>query len=280
MKLSRRTLMRTALYGGLATAAAGGYAVSQRLEICRQQVEVAGLPSSLRGLTLGVMSDFHAGAWGTEEINYQAFAAMQAAQPDIIVLLGDYIDGALSHSPHNIAKGRYLFELISKLKAPLGLFAVLGNHDHWTDARAISNLLTGAGCTLLNNQHQQLTAGLILAGVDDFWEGPARPEHALQGLDPTLPVLLLSHNPDVNMLLTPDLVQVKLVLAGHTHGGQVRLPISNKAPWVPSSAPYRGQTGLIRETSQRSTYISKGIGTFFVPVRFNCPADIALLQLV
>jgi hypothetical protein len=119
---------------------------------------------------------------------------------------------------------------------------------------------------------------MVVAGVDDFWEGPADPFKATRNVSPESLVVMLSHNPDVNLELKGD-KQVRLVLSGHTHGGQIRIPLINLAPWVPCSQKYRGSSGLIRETEGHWTFITKGVGTCFVPVRLACPPDIGILRL-
>jgi predicted MPP superfamily phosphohydrolase len=171
-----------------------------------------------------------------------------------------------------------VFDALKGLKAPFGTFAVLGNHDHWADARVVRRELSKIAVVVLDNRHVALEHGLAVAGVDDFWEGPARPLKATSGLDTSAIVVLLSHNPDVNMQLGGER-RVRLVISGHTHGGQIRIPIINRAPWVPCSNKYKGPTGLIRETVHRWTFITKGVGTFFVPIRLACPPDIGILRL-
>lgn len=170
--------------------------------------------------------------------------------------------------------------MISKLQDRFGVFGVLGNHDHWIDADSIANLLMEAGVTLLNNKAVQLRNRFFIAGVDDYWEGPSRPDIALKNITEEDIVLMLSHNPDVNIQIEKRDPRTRLIVTGHTHGGQIRIPFTDSAPWVPCSPKYRGQTGILRETSHRFSFISKGIGTFFVPVRLNCPPDIGLLRLV
>jgi predicted MPP superfamily phosphohydrolase len=138
--------------------------------------------------------------------------------------------------------------------------------------------LSGIPVVVLDNQAVRLPNGLALAGVDDYWEGPSEPSKAMRGLGGESAVILLSHNPDVNLQLATD-KGVKLVLSGHTHGGQIRVPLFNLAPWVPCSPKYRGASGIIRETQHRWTFITKGVGTFFVPVRLFCRPDVGILRL-
>ena len=278
LKLTRRAWIRSILYSSVAVFGGAGYISSRRLEIVRQDVRLSGLSTRLDGLKIGVMSDFHAGAFVHKEDIWNSVHMLNLERPDLIALLGDFVDGGYSHSPENVKKGAYVFEALKGLKAPLGLFAVLGNHDHWTDAGLIRKALSRIGVAVLDDRHVALEHGLAVAGVDDFWEGPARPLKALGDLSENTSVILLSHNPDVNIQLGGER-RVQLVISGHTHGGQIRIPLIHRAPWVPCSPKYRGTTGLIPETVHRWTFITKGVGTFFLPIRLACPPDIGILRL-
>ncbi|MGD9074252.1 MAG: metallophosphoesterase [Desulfobacteraceae bacterium] len=278
LKLTRRAWIRSILYSSVAVIGGAGYISSRRLEIVRQDVPLSGLSRRLNGLRIGVMSDFHAGAFVHKKDIWESVRTMNHERPHLVALLGDFVDGGYNHSPKKVKKASYVFDALKGLKAPLGIFAVLGNHDHWTDARLVRKELSRIGVVVLDDRHVGLGHGLAVAGVDDFWEGPARPLKALGGLNSSASVILLSHNPDVNIQLGGE-KRVRLVLSGHTHGGQIRIPLINRAPWVPCSKKYRGTSGLIRETVHRSTFITKGVGTFFLPVRLACPPDIGILRL-
>ena len=278
LKLTRRAWIRTILYSGVAVMAGSGYITSRRLEIVHQDVPLAGLPKRLDGLKMGVMSDFHAGAFVHRQDIQESVLMMNHEKPDLVALLGDYVDGGRSHGPKNVERGSYVFESLKGLKAPLGVFAVLGNHDHWADAGLVRRELSKIAVVGLDDKHVALDRGLAVAGVDDFWEGPAHPHKALSGLNGDPVVILLSHNPDINTQLGEGR-SVRLVLSGHTHGGQIRIPIINRAPWVPCSKKYRGATGLIGETRDRWTFITKGVGTLLLPIRLACPPDISILRL-
>jgi len=266
------------IYSGIAVAGGAGYVYSKRLEKVRSDVPIAGLPKRLDGLKIGVMSDFHAGAFTSEADILEAVSMVRRENPDLIVLLGDYVDGAYSHSPKNVEKGAFLFNVLKELKAPLGMYAVLGNHDHWTDAGLVRKRLSEVPLVILDNKGFPLDKGLAVAGVDDFWEGPAHAYKAIRNLSPESVILMLSHNPDINLQLRGDKT-VRLVMSGHTHGGQIRIPFLKRAPWIPCSMKYRGPSGLMRETEHRFTFITKGVGTFFVPIRLACPPDIGILRL-
>jgi len=278
IKLSRRAWIRTIVYSSLAFGGGVGYLCSKLLEVVRVEVPVKGLSKRLDGLKIGVMSDFHAGGFTTRGDIVRAVNVLEREKPDFIALLGDYVDGAYSHSPKNVEKGAYVFDVLQGLRAPLGVYAVLGNHDHWTDAGLVRERLSKLPLVLLDNQSILIEDDLAVAGVDDFWEGPAYSHKAIGDLGPEKVAVMLSHNPDVNLQLAGD-DRVQLVISGHTHGGQIRIPVINHAPWVPCSRKYRGSSGLIRESESRWTYITKGVGTFFLPVRLACPPDVSIIRL-
>ncbi len=278
IRVTRRAWIRTIIYSGLALTGGLGYISSKRLEKVREDIPLPGLPERLDGIKIGVMADFHAGAFSTREDILHAISLVNGEAPDLIVLLGDYVDGAYSRSRKNVEKGSYVFDVLRELKAPLGIYAVLGNHDHWTDAGLVRDKLSRPPIVVLSNEGITLENGLAVAGVDDFWEGPSDPFRATRDLSPGSVVIMLSHNPDVNLQLRGD-KHVRLVMSGHTHGGQIRIPLLNWAPWIPCSPKYRWSPGLIRETALRSTFITKGVGTFFLPVRLACPPDIGILHL-
>lgn len=276
--MSRRSLIRSVLYSTIALTGSAAYAQSDNLEIIKTDVPIDNLPPSLDNFSIGVMADFHAGAWGNEQVIYDAIAAMQHLNPDVITLLGDFVDGARSHDGHNIENGMFVFHALGSMKAPFGVYAVLGNHDHWTDSKRVTELLKERNITVLIDENKVLPNGLTLAGVDDYWEASGSPRKSLAGIPDKGLTVLLTHNPDINGVLEVN-DPVQLVLAGHTHGGQVRIPFTGWAPWVPCSKRYRGKAGLFRENTRRWGFISKGVGSFLLPVRLSCPPDIALLRL-
>ena len=118
-RLTRRAWIRTIIYSGLAITSGVGYVSSKRLEMVYADVPLAGLPKGLDGIKIGVMADFHAGAFTTKKDILQAINNINKERPDLIVLLGDYVDGAYSHSRKNVEKGSYVFDALQRLKAPL-----------------------------------------------------------------------------------------------------------------------------------------------------------------
>jgi uncharacterized protein len=279
IKMSRRAWMRTMVYSSLALAGGIGYYSANKIEVIRQDVPVSGLPARLEGLKIGVMADFHAGTFTTREDIFHAVDLMNREKVDMISLIGDYVDGAKSRSSENVEKGSYIFELLGQLqRPPLGIYAVLGNHDHWSDPALVTKKLSELPIQTLNNRGIMLEDGLGVAGVDDYWDGPSDPDAAVKNLKREAVIIMLSHNPDVNKQIVRE-DRIRLAISGHTHGGQIRMPFTHWAPWVPCAPKYRGYSGLIKETDKRWTFISKGVGTFFLPIRLSCPPDIAVMRL-
>ena len=278
LKLTRRAWIRTMIYSSFFFTGAVACVSSKQLEIVREDLPIKGLPKEADGLKIGVMSDFHAGAFDNKEIILQSIAAINAEQPDIITILGDYMNAQTTRDRKSLEKNSYIFEALRSLEAPQGIYAVLGNHDHWIDAHFVQDKLSGLTAQILTNQGIILDNGLAMAGIDDLLKGSPDLKKAMANIPPETTTILLSHNPDVNLQLN-DEARICLVISGHTHGGQIRIPFAKWAPWVPCSLRYR-QSGLIRETIDRSTFVTKGIGTTIIPVRVACPADIAILRLL
>ena len=198
------------------------------------------------------------------------------AEPDLILVLGDLvIHGVLGGtfvSPEAIA-----LEL-SRLHARDGVFGVLGNHDVWLDANRVQRALQGAGIRVLEDSAIRVetrVGALWLAGISDYWTRPHDVGVALATVtDPELPVIAFTHNPDV-FPAVPN--RVTLTIAGHTHGGQVRLPFLG-APIVPSEYKQRFVAGHIIEDG-RHLYVATGTGTSILPARFRVPPAIAVLTI-
>jgi predicted MPP superfamily phosphohydrolase len=279
---SRRTFLRWALGTGLATLAAGvggvGYAYGLEpdwLAVERVAVRVPHLPLPLHGLTIAHLSDLHWGPYtGQREIR-SAVQACQALSPDLIVLTGDYV---VHSAEYAVPCAREL----ATLRAPLGIFAILGNHDYWTDVEVVTAQLHVAGMTLLRNSAQRLdlggSASLWLVGLDDVWEERHDLEAALSAVPLDQPVLLLVHEPDFADRVAQVPHQVWLQLSGHSHGGQVNLPLLGRPilPWLGRKYPAGLQTV---PQSALQVYTSRGIGVIAPPIRFNCRPEVALLTL-
>jgi predicted MPP superfamily phosphohydrolase len=221
--------------------------------------------------------------WRSSNIN-RVVEETNALRPDVIVLLGDYIAThrfITEHVPHDVWAGE-----LARLKAPLGVWAILGNHDWWHNVRSIRGALVKAGIPCLENRAVLLGEGATrfwIAGLGDqiaHWLGPGtfRGEDDLAGTLAQVttddPVILLAHEPDIFVSVPP---RVSLTLAGHTHGGQVRIPLL----WphlVPSRYGARFAYGHIVE-GNRHMIVSGGLGTSFAPVRLGVPPEIVHVEL-
>jgi predicted MPP superfamily phosphohydrolase len=233
------------------------------------------LAHALDGLRVAVLTDLHVGSPfnGIDKLA-RVVAETNAAGVDLVLLTGDYVvKGVLGGrfvEPETIA------DVLRGLHAPLGVYAVLGNHDWWFDAPRVRRALTGAGIPILDDTAFPIDGPrhLWLVGVSDFWEGPHDVHRALAGVTDDAPVILFTHNPD----LFPHVPErVALTIAGHTHGGQVYLPIVGR-PIVPSRYGQRYAIGHVVE-GDRHLFVSPGVGTSIIPVRFRVPPEVSLVTL-
>jgi len=247
---------------------------------------VEGFPPASEPLKVALLSDFHLGPYVREK---QVRAAVQAAneeEPDLVALTGDYVTLGESHVDRITA-------LLAPLHAPLGVFAVLGNHDHQTNKARLLTGLSAAGVQVLDNESRVVEMKgrvgegesdenpgpkgnfrFALVGVDDLWRGKGDVAKAMAGVPESLPALVLSHNPDAVYGLQER--GLTLVLAGHTHGGQFfHLGcLILKGTELGKRYPY----GLHR-FGQAQIYITSGVGTTFLPIRMGCPAEVAVLRI-
>jgi hypothetical protein len=240
------------------------------------RVPIARWPDGLEPLRIAAIADVHAGApHMTLHALGEIVARANAARPDLVVLLGDYVI-------HGVMGGRFvepepIAQVLGGLRAPLGVFAVTGNHDWWFDGPRVTAALEAAGIRVLDDAATPLPARgprLWLAGVGDLWTRPADVRRALAEVPADAPVLVITHNPD----LFPDVpARVLLTLAGHTHGGQVDLPLLGRLI-VPSRYGARYAIGHIREDG-RDLFVTPGLGTSILPVRFRVPPEISLLTV-
>jgi predicted MPP superfamily phosphohydrolase len=246
----------------------------RRLVVRREELVLPAWPAALDGLRVGLLADLHAGMphAGLDAVG-RAADALMAEQPDLVCLLGDFVDrrSPLARPIDADALGGRLAVL---REAPRGAVAVLGNHDWYAGAGRIAAGLFGAGIPVLEDQAARAGDGLWTAGVGDYRTRGARVARALAGVPEGEAVLLLSHDPDV-FPLVPG--RVALTLSGHTHGGQVGLPLLRR-PFVPSHFGERYVHGHVEEDG-RHLYVSSGLGTSGIPVRLLRPPEVVILTL-
>jgi uncharacterized protein len=230
-----------------------------------------------RPLRIAVLSDLHVGS-PLSDVDQLAdvVARTNATQPDLICLLGDLVTAGLKWEAG--PRPEAVVAQLARLQAPAGVVAVLGNHDHSFRGARVAEGLARAGIRVLEDTAVRLvtpSGPVWIAGVSDFWEGQHDVKRALQAVtDSQTPIIVITHNPDI-FPEVPD--RVMLTLAGHTHGGQVRLPLIG-APIVPSVYGQRYVAGHVIEGG-RHLFVSTGIGTSGIPVRFGVPPTIFVLTL-
>jgi predicted MPP superfamily phosphohydrolase len=231
----------------------------------------------LRPLRVAVLTDLHVGSPFNDLPKLRRTVdRTNAARPDVVCLLGDLVIrgviGGRFVAPEPIAAE------LGRLRAPGGVLAVLGNHDSWFDHDRVRNALESNGVRMVEDTATEVhtEAGPVwVAGISDLWTEKHDLRAALAAVtDDRVPVLLLTHNPD----MFPDVpARVMLTLAGHTHGGQVRLPLLGR-PIVPSRFGQRFSAGHVVEGG-RHLYVATGVGTSIFPVRFRVPPAVTVLTL-
>ena len=190
---------------------------------------------------------------------------------DLVLLLGDYVDGTAEFKTLPLKE---ITENLKNIKSKNGIYAVLGNHDIWLDENELTKCLKNANITVLNNANRILTINektLTLAGTNDYTEGKADISKALNNAKK--PIILMTHNPDIFEQFVPN--SVDLTISGHTHGGQIVIPFVG-ALIVPSDYGNKYANGLISDNNKK-IYVTKGLGTTILPVRFNCLPEIVTI---
>ena len=269
MRLTRRAALKGVLAGAVgAVAGTAAYGVGyerHRLQATAAVLPVTGLPPALNGVRIALLTDIHHSALvGADDVR-AAVDLTLALKPDLIVLGGDYVTFGDRKFVGPVA------ELLAPLSAPHGVFAILGNHD---DDKDMPAELARRGFTVLKDRRTRLTLrgeALELAGIR-FWTRRASDigERVLKNARDT--VLLLAHDP--RRLTEAAMLNVPAVLSGHTHGGQVVIPGFGAV----ATAHFPILEGRGREANT-SIFVSRGIGTVYVPLRINCPPELALVSL-
>jgi uncharacterized protein len=239
--------------------------------ISETDIYIRNLPKAFEGFRITQLTDIHhSRILGIEEVRRVVKIAQQT-KPDLFVLTGDY----------TTSYRRYIepcAEALSILSAPEGVWAVLGNHDHYTDPELTTRALERQHITVLNNAHTSLQRGsdaIQLSGIDDWSWNATDWQRALSGLNANTPTILLSHQPSV---LDLDQTQtVALILSGHTHGGQLKLPVIG-APARFATQDLKYARGLFR-SGDTQLYVSAGTGVIGLPLRFGVRPEIAVLRL-
>jgi len=247
-----------------------------RLVVRGEPIEIQNWPRELDGLKIAVLADIHADDWFITNKKLRSIVEQtNQLQPDIILILGDYMSS--KGWVRRRVEPEVFAAVLKDLHAPLGVYSVLGNHDWWYDGNKVRHVLEQNGIKVLDNDVVQLDvrgSPLWLAGLADLWTRPQKITTTIEEIPEGQPIIALTHNPDIFPRL-PE--RVALLLAGHTHGGQVRLPLIGSV--VQSSRlGDRYTRGHVFENNHH-LFVSTGIGTSILPVRFGVPPEIVLLTL-
>ena len=246
------------------------------------EIPLVRLPVAWDGLTIVQLSDFHYDPDVTVPPIRKAIEITNGLRPDLIVLTGDFVTvPPLSKLFHNKKHAAGVAEpcaaLLGQLSAPLGVFAVLGNHDADSDPEFIVGCLQANRIQVLRNRSlpfERQGKRLWLAGVDDVLEGDPDLDLTVKGIPSDEAVVALVHEPDYARRVAEH--PVDLQLSGHSHGGQIVLPLVGPPYLPPLGRQY--PKGLY-QLGQLTLYTNVGLGTIRIPARLNCPPEVTLIKL-
>jgi uncharacterized protein len=283
--LSRFPLSRRSFLGFAAAAGVGALTVDgavfepNRPQLVRMEMALRRWPARLDGFTIALLSDFHYDPHFSIHPLKAAIGVVNTLRPDLIALTGDFVSMPMlsTSDPDAAALAEPCAQLLGQLKAPHGLWAVLGNHDCFSDPVRVTSALRAQGIPVLHNQSipvERDGARFWLSGVGDVLGGKARLETALQPLPTGEAAILLAHEPDYADYVAR--YPVDLQLSGHSHGGQVRLPLMRPL-YLPELA--RKYVAGLYKVGPLTLYTNRGLGTIGVPVRLNCPPEVTLLTM-
>ena len=246
--------------------------------VISREISLARWPEKLDGFTIALLSDFHYDPYFSIHPLKAAIGIVNALRPDLIALTGDFVSMPwVEDSAKAAAAAEPCANLLRDLKAPQGLWAVLGNHDAFTDPRRVTSALQGEKISVLANHSvaiEQRGARFWLSGVNDVLAKAADLDAALRPVRQAEPVVLLAHEPDYADRVAR--YPVDLQLSGHSHGGQVRFPLVGPI-FLPELA--RKYVWGLYQIGRLTLYTNAGLGTVQIPVRLNCPPEITLLKI-
>ena len=249
--------------------------MTDKIDVTNLELPVSRLPAGFAGLIACQVSDLHIDSEADLVRLEKAVKIINGNNPDIVFLTGDYFSGPRSTS-------RYVGSLIrtlTDLRAPLGVFAIAGNHDHYSSFWTIAHALSKACVRVLANENYALELGdsrVIIVGIDDLWSQRARPNYAFRGVEPGECTILLVHNPDVAMYVRH--LRPGVILSGHTHGGIIRFPVYGSPVKSFLRIGKRFYSGLNRY-EDFYIYTNRGLGGFPLGFRINCRPEVSVFRL-
>jgi uncharacterized protein len=288
----KKRLLKWALVVLVFIGVYGTFVAPRLVDVTQHDVAIEGADSSIDGFRIVQITDMHVGSLFREGSVRRAVDLANSCKPDVVVLTGDFTSWrAIHYLPSSIKE-------LKRLRAPHGVYACLGNHDHWENADAVRRELAKAGVKVLMNESIELPGGVRLVAVDDLMSGSPDLAKAFGGIPADRPTILMSHNPIVIDKVTHRNV---LILSGHTHGGQIALPFLGPRrtialPVVNSCAYYLELSGVKAHHGRPATvstykypagwyekgkarmYVCRGVGSNQSP-RLNCRPEIACFTL-
>ncbi len=287
----RRAFVSRSTLGGLGAVAAGtaGYATlvePWQLRVRKYTVKIDGLDAKLDGLRIAHVSDTHLGPRILTKHIVEAYRMAVDLQPDLIVHTGDHVHDGVAEIDEAARLCKVLVD-----GAGVGVVGTLGNHDWWGDGNRMSVALSQGGVQMIDNARvflspdrelviEPVAGALAVVGLGDLTDHEVLVGQAFEGIAPLMPRVVLAHNPDtaeIRELTGPDSPRVDLMLSGHTHGGQVRIPFLG-TPMVPSRFGQKYAGGLVDGPAFR-VLVSRGVGMSLLPVRVGVPPEISIITL-
>jgi predicted MPP superfamily phosphohydrolase len=278
MKVTRRKFLQIAggfgVSVGIPSAVEVGYATRiEPLHVVTEEltIRIPKLPTAFEGFRIVLFSDIHLYPFTPLRVVQDAVRLTNSLRPDLVILAGDFVWRFLGAAFD-------LVPVLNQLNPARGTFAVLGNHDHLKGPEIIASALAQAGVRLLRNEGiiiQRAGASIYLAGIDSAFGGAPTPVAAFEKRRGALTTIVAVHEPDYILDLVPRF-PVDLQLSGHSHGGQVRLPIVGPLILPPMGEIYN--MGLYR-VGNAQLYTTRGIGTIHVNARLNCPPEVTAITL-
>jgi uncharacterized protein len=276
---TRRKFIRLAVTAGVAALAADTTLIEPNCpRVVRKEIALRRWPARMDGFSIALLSDFHYDPCFSVHPLRSAIGMVNALHPELIALAGDFVSAPMFGNPASGASvAEPCAQLLRQMQAPHGLWAVLGNHDVYTDPDRVTSALRNAGIQVLSNQSAPIErdrARFWLSGVDDVLERDADLDSTLHNIPADEAVVLMAHEPDYadHVARYP----VDLQLSGHSRGGQVRFPFIRPL-FLPELA--RKYIWGLDKIGGLTLYTNPGLGTVRIPVRLNCPPEITLLTL-
>lgn len=280
---TRRSVLKTLAYGAVGTALYAGEVERHWIDVVHRDIFLAGLPEEFSGMNIAQLSDIHLNEYTEPFLLREAVDHINRLQPDMVLLTGDYVSAEVLPKKMTISAAGECASLLSQLTCPQR-YAILGNHDCMAGEDAVTEALHQHGIPVLRNNFVSIERGnarLWLAGLEDPVCGRPNPDRAIPAAirnQRNEPIILMCHAPDFvdDLLMHPAGRSVALMLSGHTHGGQVRIPMLGAFHLPPGGRKYiEGWFPM----GNLQLYVNRGIGAVGVPFRFNCRPEITSFTL-